>query len=246
MIIWLASYPRSGNTFFRMLLYHVCDLKTYSIYNDPLLDRIEASDIVGHALLPKPLLELNRSPEICFVKTHDLPVDDNPAVYLVRDGRDALVSYAHLLLTYSSVARFDRLKARLKLEVWQPFLRDLIRNDRRLGRATFGGWSGNVLAWLKRGERAKTAVVRYDDLVLQPEQCFRAALDQLSVRLPGGGTSKPPSFEELHQRWPQFFRKGKSGAWRDEMSPALEKLFWDYHTTGMAAAGLGSADVTPV
>ena len=30
MIVWLASYPRSGNTFFRILLHHLYRLPTYS------------------------------------------------------------------------------------------------------------------------------------------------------------------------------------------------------------------------
>ena len=39
MIVWLASYPRSGNTFLRMVLHFVYGQKTYSLYNDPLLER---------------------------------------------------------------------------------------------------------------------------------------------------------------------------------------------------------------
>src|SRR5262252_5675644 len=31
--IWLASYPRSGNTFLRILLQNLFRLPTYSIYN---------------------------------------------------------------------------------------------------------------------------------------------------------------------------------------------------------------------
>ena len=31
--IWLASYPRSGNTFLRIILQSVFDLPSYSAYN---------------------------------------------------------------------------------------------------------------------------------------------------------------------------------------------------------------------
>ncbi len=35
MLIGLASYPRSGNTFFRVLLNRYFGLQTYSLYDDP-------------------------------------------------------------------------------------------------------------------------------------------------------------------------------------------------------------------
>lgn len=97
MIIWVAPYPRSGNTFFRMLLYYKCGIKTYSIYNDQLFERIGASESVGHELLPAPLDQLKQDEKLYFVKTHNLPQDDNPAIYLVRDGRDALISHANYI-----------------------------------------------------------------------------------------------------------------------------------------------------
>ena len=82
-MIWLASFPRSGNTFFRIILYEVYGIESSAFHRDP--NR-------------KLNLHYDRYP---VVKTHLLPnqliPDDSniPAVYLVRDGRDALVSMAH-------------------------------------------------------------------------------------------------------------------------------------------------------
>ena len=41
--------------------------------------------------------------DIYFVKTHELPTenDNSPAIYLVRDGRDVLMSYAHYIQIYA-------------------------------------------------------------------------------------------------------------------------------------------------
>lgn len=55
MIVWLASYPRSGNTFLRVLFRHVFGIETYSVYND-LLDIGSDGDIsavTGHRPLPE-------------------------------------------------------------------------------------------------------------------------------------------------------------------------------------------------
>ncbi|HMJ91237.1 MAG TPA: hypothetical protein VK530_15560, partial [Candidatus Acidoferrum sp.] len=90
MIVWLASYPRSGNTFFRIVLHHVYNLKTFSVYNDPELEKIGVAEVVGHETMPASLDELRSSSEVFFVKTHELPADKDPAIYIVRDGRDAL------------------------------------------------------------------------------------------------------------------------------------------------------------
>ena len=42
MIVWLASYPRSGNTFLRVVLHNVYGVSTYSVYedNDPVAQRV--------------------------------------------------------------------------------------------------------------------------------------------------------------------------------------------------------------
>ncbi len=52
MIVWLASYPRSGNTFFRVILNSIFDIKTYSIYDDKgdIGADEKTSETVGHEI----------------------------------------------------------------------------------------------------------------------------------------------------------------------------------------------------
>src|SRR5262249_16232902 len=98
MIVWLASYPRSGNTFLRVALHALYGVPTYSVYDDddPVAQR------AGPALLasppsPAPPPAMRDSPGTHFVKTHKRRKPDGcPAIYLVRDGRDAVVSHARL------------------------------------------------------------------------------------------------------------------------------------------------------
>ena len=236
MIVWLASYPRSGNTFFRLLLHHQYGVKTYSLYNDPLFDQIGAADAIGHERLPAPLPELEADGKIHFVKTHDLPLDDKPAIYLVRDGRDSVVSFARYLRSFTrprgrwgKLANFVRERI-LGQILFQRTLKEVIVKSHR-----FGGWSENVFGWLRQPV-GRTALVRYEDLVADPVGVLRKAIAELHIGL------KPisnhvPSFEELHAQWPTFFRKGQVGAWREEMPDRLQRLFWEKHGDAMRQLG---------
>jgi hypothetical protein len=77
MITWLASYPRSGNTFFRVLLNQRYGITTFSAHNDLNFDMMPGiSDAIGHMKLPGPLEEMDGSGEVYVVKTHDMPPED--------------------------------------------------------------------------------------------------------------------------------------------------------------------------
>ena len=45
---------------------------------------------------------IDADPEVHFLKTHELASDDDgyPSIYVVRDGRDAVVSFAHYLIDF--------------------------------------------------------------------------------------------------------------------------------------------------
>ena len=91
MIIWIASYPRSGNTYFRELLQHFYDLETYSVYDDPKRNlKSEGKSTAELMSSPMTLVDMAKAKETYFVKTNELPQDDFPAIYLLRDGRDAV------------------------------------------------------------------------------------------------------------------------------------------------------------
>lgn len=233
MIIWLASYPRSGNTFFRMLLYYACGFKTYSTYSDHLFDRLEASETVGHEPLPAPLETLASSPDIYFVKTHDLPVDRNPAIYLVRDGRDAIVSFARYVRSFERKPGMVKLlKEVLGIDSFRTSLERLITSKER-----YGGWNGHVLAWLNRAHDGPQVVVRFEDLVQDPDRWLGQAMNQFGLKRTAASGEAIPDFATLHQRWPQFFRKGKIGSWREEIPDELHELFWQHHAEAMNTLG---------
>jgi hypothetical protein len=225
MVIWLASYPRSGNTFFRILLHHLYDFETYSLYplqdagQHPLEDTGKLRLLVGQPEIPWDLRAAAADSAPWFVKTHGLPgQDEAPAILIVRDGRDALVSYAHFLL--KTTRGVDEHK---DAHLFEATLERLITGE---DPSAVGGWSRNVSAWLNRV--GQSAVVRYEDLSVDPLDTVQAALNQLNVRRPPVRVSVP-SFETLHENVPWFFRRGRIGTWQDELPPRLQDLFLDIH-----------------
>ncbi|MEM6396002.1 MAG: glycosyltransferase [Bacteroidota bacterium] len=225
-MIWLASFPRSGNTFFRNVLYEVYGLSSSTYHRDP--QRVHDPDFASAPV----------------VKTHLLPgqlpeeLQDRPSVYIVRDGRDSLVSIAHH-----------------RKDIVAPgtnFYNNVIEAALAQGGSFFGGWSENVAQWTAKAN----IVVRFEDLIQDPiseVEKLRAIID-----LPDPDLRKLPNFKTLKFGKPRYgggqgekfdtdkaqkhFRRGKAGGWRDELPPELEKLIWRVHGPTLAKWGYEPSD----
>ncbi len=177
------------------------------------------------------------------VKTHLLPNElksadpEIPAVYLVRDGRDAMVSIAHY-----------RKDIVMPGSDYYENMREAILAEKG---SFFGGWSKNVDEWVQRA----SIVIRFEDLIKDPV----AQVERLReiIKLPKPDSSKLPDFETLKKSKPKyggespiknvdfkindfsnrFFRKGKSGAWTEEMPEEMQDFFWKYHGEVMERMG---------
>ena len=195
MLVWIASYPRSGNTLLRLILFHAFGLKTHSLYDD-LADvgpDSRFAETVGHAALPPGWSpeKARRDDALWLVKTHDAPCDSEKAIYIIRDGRESVLSY---------------LKYRQSFGGEEIRLADVIK-----GRVGFGSWSGHIRAWDPRN-RPNTLLLRFEDLASDPAACLPAIGDFLGCPPMQG---RIPSFGELHRVHPAFFRSGRTDSWRE-------------------------------
>ncbi|MGB3547351.1 MAG: glycosyltransferase [Saprospiraceae bacterium] len=220
-MIWLASFPRSGNTFFRNVLFEVYGVSS-STYHQHTNRKLDADfsdyEVVKTHLLPA-----------------DLPADlrDLPAVYIIRDGRDALVSIAHH-----------------RKDIVAPgtdYYNNLVDAILAQRGSFFGGWSKNVQQWTDRA----AIVIRFEDLIADPireVEKLRAIMP-----LPQPDLEKLPTFKDMKFGRPRYgggkgkhfktsraekhFRKGRVGGWQDEMSPILARLAWSRYGADLAAWG---------
>ena len=208
--IWLASFPRSGNTFLRCILHKCFGLPTTSVYGPRDLGRNrELERRVGHFALgsPPPCL----APDMpLLVKTHRRPADADPAIYIVRDGRAATVS----------LWEYERRR--------RP-LRTLVGGD-----SPFGTWSSHVEAW-RPWERPHTLLIRYEEMT----DHIATVLSRLSTFLDAPILShEPPDRSELAAidgRWVRPYSD-----WRCKISARDLRLFNAINGEMMARLGYGS------
>jgi len=184
------------------------------------------------------------------VKTHVLPHQLEPSdpsipvVYLVRDGRDSVVSMAHH--TKDIVQPGSDYKQNLKEII-------LARHGTH-----FGGWGNNVLTWMKRAD----LVIRFEDLITEPiatVEKLRAVID-----LPEPQPEKLPTFDDLREKSTpygpnkkksgqedygekkkKFFRRGIAGAWKDELPQEYQEMFWFFNSEAMRAVGYTEGEMEP-
>lgn len=229
MIIWLASYPRSGNSLLRLMLKTVWNLNSFSIYGDGGdLEDPSVARLVGHesltgsfpAIYPQ-LLEADR---FYPIKTHEIPIDHEKAIYVVRDGRAASRSYCHYRRAFNGCSDES------------STLRDVI-----VGCTPYGSWSNHLDLW-NPTERPNTLVVKYEQMLAEPAVSIAqiAAFLTIEPKFPWRN-----SFDELARREPRYFRAGATNRPHEALSGTELELFWALHGPWMRRLGYAHAESSP-
>ena len=160
-VLWLASYPKSGNTWLRSLLYHLVH-GPFARSEDlqravPDAHKLRHLPAAGRAALP--------------VKTHWLP-QQIPFphrmvgfVYVARNPWDvALSNFDYRLLCGAGAALPDPAIERARYV--DQFIAH--RGDPRWRRLGMGTWCGHVRAWRAVTGRVPNLWLRYEDLLADP------------------------------------------------------------------------------
>jgi hypothetical protein len=226
VIVWVPSFPRSGNTFLRIVLKQLYGVRTSVVYDvDGVAERLGA-EMVGFIERPAAIEVMRESSEVHFVKTHRQRdgqiAETDPAICLVRDGRDALVSWAR--------QRSEADGGRYETELQQM----VTRRDR----VGTGGWGRNVLSWLQPPAPHRV-LLRYEDLVRNPRTNVERAVATVAPRLRPLPNARIPSFSELQRADDRFFRRGHTATHRDELPDELHELFWSQPDNSAAMRLLG-------
>lgn len=195
------------------MLNRLYGVRTSVIYDVDHVAKRLGAHLVGFEERPASLDAMRESTEVYFVKTHrqrGREVDEmDRAICLVRDGRDALVSWARL--------NSDGDPARFATE-----LRAMVTRRDQEGT---GSWGRNVLSWL-RPPAPHRVVLRYEKLTREPRRAVEESMAALLPQMQPNAHARIPSFAELGRVDDRFFRRGRAGTHREEMSDELHMLFW--------------------
>lgn len=201
-LIWLASYPKSGNTWMRAFLANLlidsptpvdinqlsrfCPTESgrslYQRYFKEPLESVAISDIT--ALRPrvqKALAENNKGP--VFLKTHnymgawfDTPFHNlevlGAAIYIVRNPLDIAISAAD----HFGISIDEAIKRLSTLGMGTNLTKTHIPE-------VHNTWSIHVDSWALH-PNPRLLVLRYEDLLRSPDQHFQRVLDFLKINLP--------------------------------------------------------------
>jgi aryl sulfotransferase len=253
-LVWLVSYPKSGNTWMRLLLANylsdsleAVDINNLnSIFNASsrwLFDMLAGfssarfpSDSVDSLRPPLYRYYANLSHDLKLLNAHEafrtlvsgeplFPSDvSRGVVYIVRNPLDVVISYAH-----HRDAGFDDTIAHMNdpLEILAP-------DNRRLDLQFpqwLGTWSNHVAGWIACPSRHRVHVVRYEDLLANTKDVLAGIVRFIGLPVNTARLELAvqfSSFENLRrqeQEHPFLERKGTSNFFRYGRAGAgLEEL----------------------
>jgi aryl sulfotransferase len=235
-IVWLASYPKSGNTWLRAVLANYLREKEgpadINNLGSPIASRrhefdeitgVEASDLTAgeiERLRPAVYRYLAvHSGDPLFQKIHDaylpalIPTDaTRGAIYVIRNPLDIAVSYSH----HAGVP-FDRAISWMGDPAYTlAGGRRSLANQLRQRVLT---WSAHVLSWVDQSA-FPVHVLRYEDMILRDCETFAAALQFAGLRCEPARLRcaiENSSFDKLQQQ-------EKTGGFQER--PASAEIFF--------------------
>ena len=226
--VFIIGYPKSGHTWFQNLVSGV-------VYG---VDPARTPDTVIQELVPDVGFRrfYRRLSTPMFFKSHELPKPEyKRVVYLLRDGRDAIVSYFHFTrnLTGKNVD-----------------FADFVRST--------STWWEHVETWLTNPYQAQIITIRYEDLLADPARelarfCEFAGIESEADVLKS--VAERATFSNMrnkevtqgwsNKKWPKdkhFVRRGIAGSYKDEMPPEVLELFMQGARATLSKCGYARAN----
>lgn len=255
-IVWIASYPKSGNTWVRAFLHNLArlrsgdggeqDINEMARFSTWDLDKKRFASFLGfepdnfahrteiaatrHAVHRQ---IADAAEGLVFTKTHNCLVMDRGhstinlavtagAVYVIRNPLDVAISYAH----HAGKTIDQAIELMAQTDAESNGREDAVYE-------VIGSWSQHVWSWTRNSHQA-LHVIRYEDMLVGPQQSFDALARHLLLDLSRRHLAKAielSSFARLQsqesekgfrERPPNstqpFFREGRAGQWKEVLT----------------------------
>jgi Sulfotransferase domain len=269
-IIWLASYPKSGNTWMRAFLHNLLRDPNESYDINKITDFSTSDSSIDwytaqtrrpwQEWTPIDITHMRRGAQlaICawrrddtFVKTHNASVyfmgyplihPDLTAgtIYIVRNPLDVCISATHHYGCDIDQA----------IEIMADETNGSRTND-KIVMEVHKSWSTHVDSWTGQ-QRPGLAVLRYEDMLKNPMKAFGGLVSFMGLNPPRERLvraierssfkalreqEEKRGFKERSPHAERFFRAGRSGQWRDILTPAQVDKIVERHKEQMQRFG---------
>ena len=191
MIIWIASYPKSGNTwiramlsayfysndgnFFFELLDNIKEFPKHSEYLNKISAGKNLVEIAKEWIPAQAMLNLKSRTSTIFLKTHsaicsidgsDFTDEKNTlaALYIVRDPRNVV----------SSLSNHFNLSIEKSLELIvdkNKTISNPTNKNKNIGLTVLSNWKTNYQSW-RDWKSIKVKIIKYEDLIYSPKNTF--------------------------------------------------------------------------
>ena len=178
MILWLASYPKSGNTLLRSILatyffsedgifnfnhlYKIGQFPSLIHFENLGIDTSDSDQIYSNFVKAQELIN-NSSNQLKFFKTHSAlaKINNNNftdfkntlgAIYVIRDPRNVVTSFAH----HYQIDSDEATKCLLNEKFWN------YKNE-KVPKTFLSSWKQNYNSWKQMND--KTLFIKYEDLI---------------------------------------------------------------------------------
>lgn len=215
--VFIVGFPKSGNTLMQHIITHlVYGLNSEVTVSIPLLF---VPDIYAST-------HYFRFNEVCYFKSHERPQPNyKKVIYLVRDGREALLSYYHMMKNMGKEISLEDLYHG-KIDIYG------------------GQWHEHLAEWEKNPYNAEILFVKYEDLITNKMSVLNQLCSFLNITRTSAELNeviKLTSFEfmktvEQKEDWQKikinisftkgnFVRKGAIDSYKEEIPKELLNTF---------------------
>ena len=199
MIIWLASYPKSGNTFLRSLLTsylltndgkfdekklkEINQFPNSSLFKNLGIDTSDDLEVVKNYVKAQEKINLLDANKIRFIKTHSSLNDINGykftdlkntlgVIYIVRDPRSVVRSYAN----HNQLSLEDATDRLLEFGATIGGIKNSDFGSNKIV-THMGSWSSNYNTWKEFKKINSYLLIKYEDLVMDTKNTFLQVLN---------------------------------------------------------------------
>ena len=187
MIIWIASYPKSGNTWIRSFLtaYYFCEDGIFDInklnhiqdYPNKQFFKNEVKEGEIHKHWDKSQKAIVNEKKIKFLKTHNSlitafgndftsPKYSLGVIYIIRDPRNVITSVKN----HNGFETYDKALEFMQNE--NTIISDYKYLNNHAKTNIINSWRINYQSWLSNN-RYRRMMIKYEDLIKNPKQTLR-------------------------------------------------------------------------